>query len=202
MSQPANRSSAGFTLVEVVLTMGLSLLTLSLLYSIYVRELHAQQIREEVLDAQQRARVVVDLISRELLMAGYDPAGVNDDTNPANDFSGVWVDTMGLQIKADLSGNGLLTDPNESTTFSYDPVARVLRRNTGGGNQPLVEDLESFQVRLLDKVGSQAVLPQDVRAVELSVAARTTRPDPRYLANGGFRVVVLQGRVSPRNLER
>ncbi|MGE0475002.1 MAG: PilW family protein, partial [Nitrospirales bacterium] len=121
MGQATNKALAGYTLVEVVVALGLSLFTLSLLYFIYVKELKAQQIREDVLDAQQRARVVMDLLSRELLMAGYDPAGLNQDADPTNDFPGVSLNSTGLQIKADLNGNGLLNDPNETILFSHDP---------------------------------------------------------------------------------
>lgn len=199
MKTMAIQRDAGYTLVEVVLALGLSLFTLSLLYTIYVREIHAQQVRENILDAQQRARVVVDLISRELLMAGYDPAGVNHDANPANDFFGVKVGPNGLEIQSDLNGNGLLSEANETILFSYDSSAHILRRNTGGGNQPLAEDIELFQVRLLDKAGAQTNLPTEVRAVELIVTARTSHPDPRYAQNGGFRTVTFLERVVPRN---
>lgn len=200
MSTGTNQKESGFTLVEVVLALGLSLFTLSLLYSIYVRELQAQQVRENVLDAQQRARVVVDLLSRELLMAGYDPAGLNQDVDSANDFYGVSLGPNGLQIQADLDGNGLLNDSNETILFSHDPSTNTLRRNTGGGNQPFAEDIELFQVRLVDQRGNQTVVQPDVRAVELLVRARTTNPDPRYAENGGFRTVTLHERIVPRNL--
>ena len=200
MCQEANRTSPGYTLLEVVVALGLSLFTLSLLYSIYVNELKAQQIREEVLDAQQRARVVMDLLSRELLMAGYDPAGLNQDADPSNDFPGVVLGPGGLQIKADINGNGSLSDPNETIVFFYDSPTRTLRRNTGGGNQPFAEDIELFQVGLLDGEGHQTLVPTEVRAVRLTITARTTRPDLAYTQNGGFRTVTFQERVVPRNL--
>ena len=44
-----------------------------------------------------------------------------------------------LIIKADLSGNGLIADANESIIFVYDSKTHTLRRNTGGGNQPFGE---------------------------------------------------------------
>ena len=200
MNPRRNHTTGGYTLIEVVLALGLSLFTLSLLYAIYVRETQAQQVRENMLDAQQRARVVVDVMSRELLGAGYDPAGLNHDANPANDFWGVSLGATGLQLLADFNGNGLLNDANESIAFSLDSSSHILRRNTGGGNQPFAEDIESFQVRLLDQGGSQTVVPTEVRAVELTVTARTAKPDPLYAHNGGFRTVTLQERVTPRNL--
>lgn len=201
MGQATNNTSAGYTLVEVVLALGLSLFTLSLLYTIYVTELKAQQIREDVLDAQQRARVVMDLLSRELLMAGYDPAGFNHDSDPTNDFPGVALGPTGLQIKADINGNGTLSDPNETIVYSHDPSTHTFRRNTGGGNQPFAEDIDLFQVTLLDREGNQTGVPTEVRAVQLLVTARTTKPDLKYPQNGGYRTVTFQERVIPRNLK-
>lgn len=200
MVQEAGRTSPGYTLVEVVVALGLSVFTLSLLYFIYVQELKAHQMREEVLDAQQRARIVMDLLSRELLMAGYDPAGLNQDSDPTNDFPGVNLASNGIQIKADLNGNGNLNDPNETIVFFYDSSTRTLRRNTGGGNQPFAEDIEFFEVDLLDREGRQTLTPREARAVRLTITARTTKPDLKYTKNGGFRSVTFQERVVPRNL--
>ncbi|MDX1412511.1 MAG: hypothetical protein R3351_10165 [Nitrospirales bacterium] len=200
MNRLTKQAVSGFTLVEVVLALGLSLLTLSVLYSIYVAELKAQLVREEILDAQQRARVVVDLVSRELFMAGFDPAGVNRDANPTNDFQGVGIDSKGLWVRADLNGNGITNDPNESITFSHDVPSRTLRRNTGGGNQPFAEDIELFQATLLDQQGHPTGIPSEVREVELIVTARTAASDPKFFKNEGFRTVTLQSRVTPRNL--
>ena len=200
MVQEAGRTSPGYTLVEVVVALGLSVFTLSLLHFIYVQELKAHQMREEVLDAQQRARVVMDLLSRELLMAGYDPAGLNQDADPTNDFPGVTLASNGIQIKADLNGNGNLNDPNETIVFFYDSSTRTLRRNTGGGNQPFAEDIEFFEVDLLDREGRQTLIPREARAVRLTITARTTKPDLKYTKNRGFRSVTFQERVVPRNL--
>jgi hypothetical protein len=66
---------------------------------------------------QQQARVVMDVISRELLMAGYDPRGINNDVDLSNDFLGITYDPDRLIIKADLNGNGVIADPNESIIF-------------------------------------------------------------------------------------
>ena len=200
MNRDSNQVVSGYTLVEVVMALGLSLLTMSVLYSIYVTELRAQHVREDILDAQQRARVVVDLVSRELFMAGFDPAGVNRDASPDNDFQGVRLDSTGLHVKADLNGNGITGDPNESIIFSHDAQTRSLRRNTGGGNQPFAEDIESFQVTLLDQQGHPTEISSEAREVELRVTARTTVSDPKYSQNGGFRTLTLHSRVTPRNL--
>jgi type IV pilus assembly protein PilW len=193
-------SLKGFTLIEMVVALGLSLVTVSAVYSLYISELRAQSVREDRLEMQQQARVVMDVISRELLMAGYDPRGVNNDVDLTNNFQGITYDPSRLLIKADLNGNGLIADANESITFVYDSKTFTLRRNTGGGNQPFGENIESFFVRYFDEGGNPTIDSASIRQVKITVTARTEDPDLKYVQNGGYRTVTLQSRLTPRNL--
>jgi type IV pilus assembly protein PilW len=193
-------SREGFTLIEMVVALGLSLVTVSAVYTLYVSELRAQLVREDMLEMQQQARVVMDVVSREILMAGYDPRGANNDVDLSNDFLGITFDPGRLMIKADLNGNGLLTDANESIIFVFDVGTHTLRRNTGGGNQPFGENIESFVVEYFDQEGNPAVDSTSIRQVKITVTARTEDPDLKYVPNGGYRTVTLQSRLTPRNL--
>lgn len=193
-------SREGFTLIEMVVALGLSLVTVSAVYTLYVSELRAQLVREDMLEMQQQARVVMDVVSREILMAGYDPRGANNDVDLSNDFLGITFDPGRLMIKADLNGNGLLTDANESIIFVFDVGTHTLRRNTGGGNQPFGENIESFVVEYFDQGGNPAVDSTSIRQVKITVTARTEDPDLKYVPNGGYRTVTLQSRLTPRNL--
>ncbi len=200
MSCSPQKSPNGFTLIEMVVALGLSLVTVSAVYALYVTELKAQYVREDRLEMQQQARVVMDVMSREILMAGYDPRGVNRDTDLSNDFQGITYDPDRLIIKADLNGNGLIADPNESITFFYDAKTHTLRRNTGGGNQPFGENVELLLVEYFDKEGNPTVDSTSIRQVKITVTARTEDPDPKYMPNGGYRTLTFQSRLTPRNL--
>ncbi len=200
MSCSSQKSPNGFTLIEMVVALGLSLVTVSAIYALYVSELKAQYVREDRLEMQQQARVVIDVMSREILMAGYDPRGVNRDTDLSNDFQGITYDPDRLIIKADLNGNGLIADPNESIAFVYDAKTHTLRRNTGGGNQPFGENVESLLVEYFDKEGTPTVDSTSISQVKITVTACTEDPDPKYVPNGGYRTVTFQSRLTPRNL--
>jgi hypothetical protein len=117
-----------------------------------------------------------------------------------DDFQGITYDPGRLIIKADLNGNGRIVDANESITFVYDPKTHTLRRNTGGGNQPFGENIESFLVEYFDQGGNPTVHFASIQQVKVTVTARTERPDPKYLLNGGYRTIVLTSRLTPRNL--
>lgn len=200
MSRGHIASHEGFTLVEMVVALALSLVTVSAVYSLYISELRAQNVREDRLEMQQQARVVIDVVSRELLMAGFDPRGVNSDVDLSNDFQGITYHPDRLIIKSDLSGNGLIADANESIMFLYDSKTHTLRRNTGGGNQPFGENIESFLVEYFDQEGKPTTQSLAVRQVGITVTARTEKPDLRFSKNGGYRIVTLHSRLTPRNL--
>jgi hypothetical protein len=165
MSRWQTPSGEGFTLIEKVVALGLSLVTVSAVYSLYISE-----------------------------------RGVNSDVDLTNDFQGITYDPGRLTIKADLNGNGRIADANESITFFYDPKTYTLRRNTGGGNQPFGENIESFLVEYFDQVGNPTVHSASIQQVKVTVTARTEQPDPKYLLNGGYRTIALHSRLTPRNL--
>ena len=194
------RGVEGFTLVEVVLALALSTVTLAVIYHLYLSQVKNQVVRENILDMQQRARAALDLVSRELQMAGFDPRGVNRDSHKENDFLGITFDSNKLRIKADLNGNGVPADSNESIVYSHDLETMTLRRNTGGGRQPLGENIESFSVKFIDSEGKVTAHSENIRQVEVSITARTEKTDPQYLHNAGYRKITLQSRVTPRNL--
>lgn len=200
MSRGYIASREGFTLIEMLVALALSLVTVSAVYSLYVSELRAQNVREDRLEMQQQARVVIDVVSRELLMAGFDPRGVNSDVNLTNDFQGITYQPDRLIIKADLNGNGLIADANESIMYVYDAKTHTLRRNTGGGNQPFGENIESFLVEYFDQGGKLTTHSLAIKQVSITVTARTEKPDHKFSKNGGYRTVTLHSRLTPRNL--
>ena len=194
------REGGGFTLVEVVLALALSTLTIGVIYQLYLSQFKNQAVRENILDMQQQARAALDLVSRELKMAGFDPRGVNRDALKGNDFFGIAFDLNELRIKADLNGNGVPADSHESIVYSHDTDTMTLRRNTGGGRQPVSENIETFSVKYFDREGKITAHSENIFQVEVAITARTEKADPQYPHNGGYRKITLRSRVTPRNL--
>ena len=190
----------GFTLIEVMLALGLGALTLGAMYTIYLAQSRNQIVQEDIVEMQQTARAVMALLVRELNMAGFDPRGVNRDATSANDFFGVTGDATQLTIKADLNGNGRPTNSNESIVYSYDAATSTIRRNTGGGRQPVGEHIKALTFQYLDNQGRPTTMAKKIRQVSIMVKTSTKRPDPRYSKNHGFRTFTLRLRVTPRNL--
>ncbi len=194
------QNDRGFTLMEVMIALALSVMTIGAIYSIYRDQVQSQLVRDDTLNMQQHVRAALDLIVLELKMAGYDPRHVNQDDIPSNDFEGIAYDPTRLMMKADLNGNGRIAEANESVLFSYDSSAKMIRRDTGGGKQPLAEHIENFSISYVDENGQLTTESKEVRQLELTIKGRTARPDPKYPNNEGYRTVTLRSRITPRNL--
>jgi prepilin-type N-terminal cleavage/methylation domain-containing protein len=78
----------------------------------------------------------------------------------------------------------------------------VLRRNenTGGGGQPLAENIESLEFTYFDTNGNVTASPPDIRMVRVTVTARTNMSDPGYKGGDGHRRRTLSSNIKVRNM--
>jgi prepilin-type N-terminal cleavage/methylation domain-containing protein len=78
----------------------------------------------------------------------------------------------------------------------------VLRRNenTGGGAQPLAENMESLQFTYFDVDGNVTSNPPDIRMVRVAVTSKTNRSDPEYKGGDGYRRRTLSSNIKVRNM--
>ena len=78
----------------------------------------------------------------------------------------------------------------------------VLQRNenTGGGPQPLAENIENIQFEYFDANGALTVNPANIRMVRATVTARTDRADPDLKGGDGFRRRTIASNIHVRNM--
>lgn len=67
------KNIAGFTLIEVLIAMAVSLVIMGGAYTVFNSQQQQTVIQANVSDTQQTLRAVMDYVSRDLRMAGYDP---------------------------------------------------------------------------------------------------------------------------------
>src|SRR5262249_19652055 len=184
--------SAGLSVVETVVVMGIAGVLYSALYGFYgmhLRVLKAQEIR---LSLQESSRLAIDFLTRELHLAGARP--VRD--GPCEGFERFTVaEEQRVTMQYDFRGNGTGTspdgcpdDPGERVTYVYDGGDQVLKRATGGGvPQPLIDDVpaDGFLLRYFDRQGNELESPlssQDrtaVHTVMVTVQGSARHPHPR-----------------------
>jgi prepilin-type N-terminal cleavage/methylation domain-containing protein len=157
----------GFTLIELMIAMALSMIAMALIYSGYRSQQQAHTNERLTVDMQQNARSALAFMRREIRMANYAPRalnGVDDDADGSIDdadesvvrgFQTVRADRLNFTL--DLNGDGDDLDDNENITYGFDNPddgdqdgiadsgAAVLGREhrTGTGLQPLAFDVHA-----------------------------------------------------------
>ena len=202
-TQPYNES--GFTLTELLIAMAISGLLLAAVVTTFLIQRSSFALQEQITEMVQNARAAMDMMTREIRMAGYDPtrtAGASIVSAQANTIN-FTLDTTNTAGGGGPDGN--VNGPNENITYTLYTTNGVqkLSRKTGGTNgqnQPLIEHVQALNFVYRDGAGNVTTSPATIRQVLITVTTRTAKPDPKYPFNGGYRTYTLRAVATPRNL--
>ena len=193
---------SGFTLVELLIAMTIGLIILTALSSTFLMQRDAYDDQEQIVEMVQNARAVMDMMTREIRLAGYDPTGTMQRSNPTNaDFVGIPYNANKLEIFADLNGDADTDDTNEYIKYTIDSdYPFEIRRDTGGGRKEFALNIQSFTFVYFDSNGNSTTTTAKIRQVRITIIARTCKPDRNYTPNSGYRTYTLASYITPRNL--
>ena len=149
------RKSNGFTLTELLIAIAITGVIMTAVYGLYKSHQDSYIVQDQVVAMQQSIRAALDLMARDIRMAGYDPSesglfGIADirlrDINGNLDVAGYGT----LTVDVDLNENGAV-DAGETMSYSMfdfaDSSADVLLdlgRDEGGGQQPVAENIDAI----------------------------------------------------------
>jgi prepilin-type N-terminal cleavage/methylation domain-containing protein len=129
----------GFTMAELLVAAGLSLVVMGAVYSVYRVQAHTVKVQEFRTEAQEYARNALDMMVREMRNAGYFPQRAACPV-PANTNGIVAATATTIQFVYDANGDGDCADAGENITYSYDPnTLDISRAADGGAAQPLTD---------------------------------------------------------------
>lgn len=185
----------GFTLVELLVAMAISSIMLAVIVVTYQSQAQTHITQQEVVDMQQNARAAMDLMTREIRMAGLNPTGNAGTGTPKSMITA--ADANCLEFGMDMSGDGDTNDTNEQYRYKLtndgtsacgdgngiaDSFPCALGRRTGGGLQVVADNIEALNFAYLDANGaviptpvSAANLP-NIRSVQVTLIARADNP--------------------------
>ena len=177
-------NTQGFTMVELLVAMAVSLLAIGAIYSTFLNQFKSYQVQEEVAAMQQNIRAAMFHLQREIRMAGCDPTGLAGAGITAASETSI---SFTEDVRGDSAGSdpdGALDDANENITYSLS--GNNLVRNTGGGNQTVAENINALNFVYLDGASPPAPLTfvsgsipagdlSKIRSVEITIVARTGR---------------------------
>jgi type II secretory pathway component PulJ len=123
-------------------------------------------------ESQQTARIALTRIARELRTAG---SGVVDPSFAAISIA----EPTRVTFHRDWNGDGVISGGRETVTWFLDGT--ILRRDAGGGAQPIVNGVRALAFAYFDADGAPTVTPTAVRSVKITLTtegASTTETRP------------------------
>jgi len=176
-------SRRGSSLVELLTTMLFIAVLTAISYTFARAALLTTRIYDTKIEAQEITTLALDMMTRELRMAGFSASG--------NALVGIRAATHDrVDAATDLNGDGDTTDSNERIMYSYNEQKRQLARATGGGPQPLVPNVPPDGMRLsyYDSEGSPlsagelemtAAMRDRIRRIDIFLRVEFPNPSPR-----------------------
>lgn len=151
--QAARRPSAGFSLIEVLVAMGLTLAVTAIIFTFSRAQMRAMHDQVRQVDLQVTARSVVDLFTREVRRAGMDPACVKT-------FAAIDSATQQeIKVLADLNGSGAIDQTNENVIYRINLTNQSMERLANGASSSLLDgtQLTGSRLRYFDGAGVERV---------------------------------------------
>lgn len=175
----------GTSLVELLVSMLLLGLFTGVLYQFCRAMLRGVRVLEVASEAQEAARIGMELMVRDLRGAGFSPhrtiaAGVGAARRDA------------VAMVSDLNGDGDTDDRNEAVAYALDHAQHALTRTMGDAPpQPMLADIapdgleftyigeDGVAIPLVDGAVDAADRPR-IRRVDITLSIQIPHPDPAY----------------------
>lgn len=177
----------GASLVEVLVSTVFVSILMAISYSFARAALMATRVQAVKSDAQETTVMALDVMARELRMAGFSGAGATLQALRA-------AGPDRVEVAMDLTGDGDTDDSNERIAYSYDVDARQLRRATGGASpQPFIGNVapSGFQLSYFDGAGAEIPTGSTgmtseqllrVHRIDVALQVQFPNPDPNVAA--------------------
>lgn len=147
----------GFTLIEILIAMVITVIVSAALFTAFQSQQNTYIIQENVVEMQQNLRAGMDMMVREIRMAGYDRQNIGGlgivDVCPRDMGNNIDVTMSGngaIKISADFKDDGVLNNSDIiSFSIADSPISTPdgnpdLTRNNGGGRQLLAENIQAL----------------------------------------------------------
>jgi type IV pilus assembly protein PilW len=203
----------GFSLVELLIAMGVGLIVLASAYEFFTEQNNAYKVQEQVSEMQQNVRTAMETMVREIRMAGFDTFNATKIAGIVTASANTIRFTQNItSTNPPYSPDTDVLDPNEDITYflgvtgSPNSLIRYARERTststvsGLQNAVLAENIQSIAFQYYDANDAVTAVLADIRKVEITLVGKTSKPDPNYGSNGGYRTYQLVSQVVPRNL--
>jgi len=196
------KKQAGFTIVELLVSILLTSIIMTAVYSVYRVQTHSAKVQESRLEAQEYARSVLDMMVREIRNAAYNPLSATNGTNCAGGSSGapgvVTATATSFRFTHDFQNtagtastpDGICDGPDEDITYTYTTGCAAglgdVTRN-GSGNPLTNCNVTSFSLSYFKQDGTALTsLPLSaadrltIQRVNITLTVQSLKPDTEF----------------------
>ena len=194
-------SRGGFTLVEILIALGISGVLFSGIYYAYSSQQKSHIIQEQVSAMQRNLQSGMHFMEREIRMARCDPTGKAGAGFVTANKNKNYLDAEGFILKftADIRGDTNGSAPDGDTSDPNEVIRYTLADHGSDGDTDLLrngaliaENIDALDFVYLDKDdtpldddGNGNVTKEDtldlIRSVQITMVARTGIEDPHFI---------------------
>jgi type II secretory pathway component PulJ len=178
----------GFSFLELLIVLGVFSFIVGGLFSVLQRSQTRYQFEQDVTEAQQAARTAVDLMEREIRLAGfpklsyYDAALGYTANSSVISLGFVTTNSTDLIFEGDINEDGIVE------VVEYRLNGTVLERSAvakpGGGTaatpafKTLAENVRTLSLTYFDSANNSTSTPASVKRVVVNLNLSTNKVDP------------------------
>lgn len=183
----------GFTIVELIVAMGLTGIVMAGAYKTFTWQQNVYYAQDAAASAQQGVRAGLDILVRDLRMAGY---------SPLSEVAGITTATGNkITFTVDSNDNGVI-DGSETITYSLSPEppaaappnGRTLMRQVGGGAlDPVADNIDVLDFVYFDAAGAAIAAPvataalPTISSLQITLVAKSGKADKNYTDKNAYR---------------
>jgi type IV pilus assembly protein PilW len=203
-SLKSSRLDHGFTLIEVLIAMLLSGIVLASIYSAFQSQQNSYLAEEQVSQMQQNVRIGIDMLAKDIRLAGYNPAGSAGTgfvNNESFNTETVYTNANQIAFTADLDGDGVIDnaaqdvngngsiDMADMELIAYRLNGTNLQRYSSSSGffkwQTVAENIENIEFQYMLDDDSQTTTPTaaqlaNIRSVQVSILVITENSDANF----------------------
>ena len=184
-----NVNNSGFTLIELLIAMTITAIVSAAVFSTYRSQQNAQLAQKQVADMQQNLRAALYIMTSEIRMVGYDPAGDNgagiidagDGSDYSNRFTFSYFNEDAGSDDGDNNNDGNVDEAGETlqhieyylydSSTDTDTAKDDLGRRSGAKLNAIAGNIQSLGFTYLDVNGNTTADLSEIRSVQMTITA-------------------------------
>jgi type IV pilus assembly protein PilW len=201
------QAKKGFSLLEMLIVLAIFTFIVGGIFSNLSQSQIRYQFEQEVAEVQQSGRNAIDIMVREIKLAGFPKASYYDSAqnwtsaNSNKVAAGlITINATNLVFEADVEEDGIVERVDYN--LSNGTLSRSAQDKQAGGGAPaavyqvLANNVTALTFTYLDSSHTATATASEVQSVQILLTLSTTNVDPQ---NRNLRTITVQSEASVRN---